>query len=282
MRKIGVLLFVLFFLCGCSAQPVSETTGKENVNNPSTENSTQVNSIGKSVYKRGFYEQEAIVVPKIMFLQGSESLNAFPYKEADSINEIKDTYVIIHTVVLNDEGEEWALVEFTDVVNMTNYGYLRLNRLNEKPYKPLYACNKEVISDVAIGDIVEKAVVQFGNKYETYKSESGWSYAFQKEKGYIAVFFDPISNTIEEINVTTAGYKTKEGYQVGDKAIKVLDSYKAKYEMNTGQHLFKNKPESIFNLGDGYVIEFEYEPKELGEESVITRIRYCNIYNGDW
>jgi hypothetical protein len=61
-----------------------------------------------------------------------------------------------------------------------------------------------------------------------------------------------------------------------------LDSYKAKYEMNTGQHLFKDKPESIFNLGDGYVIEFEYEPKILGGDSVITRIRYYNIYNGDW
>jgi hypothetical protein len=49
-----------------------------------------------------------------------------------------NAYVLIHRVVLNDEREEWALVEFTDVVNMTNYGYLKLNRLSEKPYKPLY------------------------------------------------------------------------------------------------------------------------------------------------
>ena len=270
MKKLGVLLLVIILLCGCSAQPVSQ------------DNSTNSKGDSKNVYKRGYSELEQIMVPRVMFLQGSNSLKAFPYEDADSINTIKDTFVIIHTLVLNDEREEWALIEFTDVVNMTNYGYVKLNKLSEKPYKPQYICNKEAISGVAIGDIVEKAIVQFGDKYEIYKSELGWSFAFQKGNGYISVHFDPISNTIEEINLTVGGYKTKEGYQVGDNAIKVLNFYKSKYEMNTDEHLFNSRPESIFHLGDGYVLEFDYEPKELSDKSVITNIRYYNIYNGDW
>lgn len=268
MRKFGVVFLVIILLSGCSAQSVSTD---------SSANSKEI-----SVYKRGYSEQEANMVPRIMFLQGDANLKAFPYVDADSINSIKDTYVIIHTLVLNEEQEEWALIEFTDVVNMTNYGYVKLNKLSEKPYTTKYICKTEAISGVAIGDIVEKAIVEFGEKYEVYKSELGWSYAFQRSNGYISVHFDPISNTIEEINLTVGGYKTKEGYQVGDNAIKVLNFYKSKYEMNTDSHLFNSRPESIFHLGDGYVLEFDYEPKELTEKSIITNMRYYNIYNGDW
>lgn len=63
-----------------------------------------------------------------------------------------------------------------------------------------------------------------------------------------------------------------EGFQVGDKAIKVLNSYQAKYPKTTERPLSDGK--SIFELGDGYVIEISYEPKKLDDNSVITGINF--------
>lgn len=289
MRKFSLLLLFVILLSGClmrsELRKEALSIGKSKNYSPinvQKDNSKITENINNSVYKRAYFEQEANTVPRVMFLEGSENLKVFPYKNAESINKIRDTFVIIHTVVINDEREEWVLIEYTDVVNTNNYGYIKLDRLSEKSYTPLYICDKEAISEVAIGDIAEKAIVQYGDKYHIYKSELGWSYLFNKENGRIVVHIDPISNTVKGIDVSARGYKTKEGYQVGDNAMKTFDSYKSKYEMNTEQYLFNERPESIFHLGDGYVIEFDYEPKELSEDSVITQICFYNIYDGDW
>jgi len=264
------------------ASPVVESivNSQDEGTNESKDTTEEIISTG--IYDREYYEKEAITVPRVMYLNGEGSLKAFPYTNASSIKEIKDTYVIIHSVVFNEEKKEWALVEFTDFVNFNNYGYVELTRLSERPYTPLYSNDKEAISDIVIGDITEKAIVQYGSRYDTYKSEQGWSYCFNKENGYIVTVIDPISNTIKSIFVNASGFKTKEGFQVGDNAIEVIESYKSKYEMNSDQHLFSDRPESIFDLGDGYVIEFSYEPEELGKESFITYIYLYNIYDGDW
>jgi len=225
----------------------------------------------------GHYEKKALTFPKVMFLKGNENLRALPSGSADSIKEIKDSYVIVHNVVHNETREEWAVVEFTDGVNPKYYGCIRLNRLSDRPYEPSDVCNTEAISKVSIGDGLEKALVKFGNQYEVIKSESGLNYSFNKNNGCVVALIDPKSYTIQAINVKVKGYKTNEGFQVGDKAIKALNSYQAKYPKTTERPLSDGR--SIFELGDGYVIEFSYEPKELVEESVITGINF--YYGGE-
>ncbi len=91
--------------------------------------------INNSIYGKRFYENKLIATPRVMFLEGSDSLKVFPYENADTIKEIHDTNVVIHSVVLNDNGEEWilvSLIECADKINYNNYGYIRLNKLSKK------------------------------------------------------------------------------------------------------------------------------------------------------
>jgi hypothetical protein len=278
MKRICMLLLIIILISGCTIQKEAS-----NENSPVLESTANLKDDRTNIYEREYYEKEAITLPRVMYFEGNGSLKVYPYINADTIKEIKDMYVIIHTVVLNENGEEWALVELTDYVNVKKYGYVELTRLTEKPYTPLNAGDKEVISDIGIGDTVEEAIVQFGSRYDIYKSEKGWGYSFNKENGYIFIEIDPISNTVKSIFVNADGHETKEGFQVGDNAMEVIKSYKSKYEMNTDHHLFTDLAESTFDLGDGYVIEFKFsstESEELTKESFVTYIYLYNIYEG--
>lgn len=260
MRKICILFLAIIILSGCSIQ--QETLKQD----------PQV--IDSRANQQDF--------PKVMYLQGSENIRAFPDENSESKKEISDTYVIVHNVTHDNKKEEWAVVEFNDGINISYYGCIRLNRLSDRQNIAPYVCNKETVSGVAIGDGVEKAIVQFGNKYEVHKSEFGLSFLFDEESRDIVTQIDSKSYSVKAIIVNVSGYKTKERFQVGDNATKVLNFYKSKYEMNTDQLLFNGRSESIFDLGDGYVIEFKYEPKELTQESLITNIYLYNINDGDW
>ena len=240
MRKILVLLIVIILMSGCS------------------------------INREEF--------PKVKFLKGSENLRISPDDNAESIKELKDVFVMILNVTHNNKGEKWAVVEFTDGINPKYHGCIKLNRLSDRPNKPLYVCNKETITGVAIGDNIEKAIIQFGGTYDVYKTQSGLSYSFNKGYEYLTAQIDPMSYTVKAIVVKECGYKIKEGFGVGDNAIQVLDYYQTKYKMNMDH----NKSNAIFELGDGYVIEFSYAPNELVQESVITGISLYNIHDEDW
>lgn len=156
-------------------------------------------------YINRYYEKEAITFPKVMFLQGSENLRSLPYENADSLKKIEDAYVILHSEVHNNEGEAWALVEFCDGVNMKYYGYVKSIRLSARPHQPLYHCDKESISGVAIGDGLEKALVKFGNQYEVIKSEVGLNYSFNENNGCVVALIDSGSFTVRGISVNIKG-----------------------------------------------------------------------------
>ncbi|KUO65813.1 MAG: hypothetical protein APF84_00725 [Gracilibacter sp. BRH_c7a] len=270
MRKICVVLLVVLFITGCSIQHESfkEDPQVEDSTIESQDNTNETDS--------------SAIFPKVMFLKGNDIIRFFPDDKSDSIKEIKNTYVTVYNVINNAEREEWAIVEYIDEVNQKHHGYVMSERLSDRPNIPQYVCNQEAISDIAIGDGLEKAIIQYGDDYEVYKSEFGINYAFNKKNRDVITQIDPMSFTVKAIIVNSSGYKTKENFQVGHNAIKVIESYKSKYEMNTDQQLFNDRPESTFDIGDGYVIEFNYEPKELGEESIITSISLYNITDGDW
>lgn len=233
----------------------------------------------KEVYQLKFHEAEHIDIPRTMYVQGATQIRVFPYKNSEVINSISNRYVIVHTKVINDNREEWALVEFTGFDDINNYGYVRVDKLVRKPYKPRFKCDVESISGVAIGDPVAKATAQFGNDYTRYKAELGWTYSF-KDDIYVGV--DPISNTVKRIGVRTEGYATEEGIQVGDSAREAIELYKSKYKMNIDEHLLNEYPESIFDLGDGYYLQIDFDTEKITDDSIITQIQLFSIHDGDY
>lgn len=96
-------------------------------------NKVETNIIN-NIYSKRFYENKTIDTPKVMFLDGIENLKIFPYDNAAFINELHDAYVVVHAVVLNDDGEEWAFVKYVDKTHSNNYGYVPINALSEKSY----------------------------------------------------------------------------------------------------------------------------------------------------
>lgn len=93
---------------------------------------------------------------------------------------------------------------------------------------------------------------------------------------------DPISNTVKSIGVKAKGYETKEGIQVGDGAQEAIKLYQSKYEMNTEQHLLREYPESVFDLGNEYYLQMDFDTNDLTVDSTINQIRLFNISDGDY
>ena len=282
-----ILLFITL-ISGCNSQNSRETLTEleKKITFYETENTELKNQLNElkttkeqAVYKLKFQEAELIDIPRTMYVENNAELRAYPYENAAVINSISDKYVIVHTKVINDNREEWALVESTDFVNINNYGYVKIDKLVEKPYEPNYKCDIESISGVEIGDTVEKAMTHFGTDYTRCKSENGWSYGF-KDDIYIGV--DPISNTVKSILVREKGYKTEENIQVGNNAKKAVELYKSKYEMNTDEHLLCEYPESVFDLEDGYYLQLNFDTEKLTDASIITEISLFNIHDGDY
>ncbi len=233
----------------------------------------------QKVYQQNFQEAEKINIPRSMYVEDAAEMKIYPYESAHIINSISDRYVIVHTKVINDQQEEWALIEAIDFVNTNNYGYIRLKDLVRKSYVPAFKCAVESISDVKIGDSVEKAITQFGNDYVRYKTEIGWSYGF-KDSVFIGI--DPISYTMKSIIVRAEGFNTKEGIQVGDNAKEAIELYKSKYRMNKDELLLKEYPESTFDLGKGYYLQIKFDTQELTDDSIITEILIFSISDGDY
>ncbi|MCT4543765.1 MAG: hypothetical protein N4A63_09500 [Vallitalea sp.] len=227
--------------------------------------------ISKEVYSKGYYELENMDIPRAMYVKKDHSIiRNHPYEEAIKLQQIHKQYVIVHTLVTNENNEKWALIENPDVSysGHNNYGYINFNQLEEREYTKYRRSSMESIGDIEVGDLVEEAILLFGRKHSTYKTELGLGYDF--DGGHIGI--DPISYTINSIAVNSPGYKTKEGVQVGDNEADVIKLYKEKYKMNENQALYEEHSETIFQLDDGYVIEFK------SENGIISSISIYDIY----
>jgi len=220
LTMLFIFIFSIFFV-GCNSSSSQETLAqlKSKIASYESENAElkkhlaelETDTEQEAAYQLNFREAENIDIPRSMYVEDITEIRVFPYENAEVINSVSNSYVEVHTKVINDEKEEWALVGFTDFVNTNNYGYVKIRELVDKPYEPKFKCDTESISGVAIGDTVEKAISQFGTDYTKFK-KFGLSYSFKE--GGIAIAVDPISNTVKRIVVRMEGYKTKESVQV--------------------------------------------------------------------
>lgn len=227
----------------------------------------------ESIYDLPFFEFEVIESPRTMYLKKSTTLKAYPYKEADDINNVYPNYVAVYSVVKNMNAEEWALIEFIDYsyAGKTAFGYVRFDDLISKDYTDYLVCNKESINDLYIGDYIEKAISLLGRDYKRIKNELEWIYEYEG----ISIKINPTSNTIESITITTKGYETEQNVGIGDNALKAIKLYKNSYKMNNKNILYKHLPETVFELEERYVIQLGYDTEDLNEQS---KIDYISLY----
>jgi len=233
----------------------------------------------KTVYNRSFVENDVSLNNFIRFSKEKQSLKIYAYDSSDDIGTVKiNQPVRILTIGYNDKLEEWALVEVINEIDSSIYGYVKTDTLEVKEYNPCISNKKESIDNISLGDHISKVFSKFGENYTIYKNEHGITYGY--DNTYFKV--DKVSLTINELIVTKKGYKTSEGFQVGDNAKAVINYYKKLYKMNENKNLYPEYPETIFNLGDNYVIQFDIDTVELTDSSIIKKIILRNINYGEY
>jgi hypothetical protein len=313
MKKIRIVILAIFLLVGCNGtsgevvkikddkivaleselnvlRDVFDKLQKENSNLESTiedlklkqenrkieieqlksEFSEKYNNL--EVYYKTFYELENVQVPRAMGIKSDTSIRNYPYDMAHKMSPmVRDQFVIIHTVVQNDNNEEWALVEYPALSSsgVQNYGYIKLDELEDKVYQYYSKSSVEAIGGIEIGNKVEKAISVFGDKISTYNGEIACIYKLEDA----SININPISYTVDSIVVTSPGYMTNEGVEVGDDLQEVIKIYKEKYKMNENEVLYEEHPETIFKLDEHYVIQFS------GKEGKVSSISIYDIYS---
>lgn len=223
------------------------------------------NSSSNESILSGYYELEQQDFPRYMYLTNPISLKMFPYDWAEDIMSIFPMYLVVHTIVINDSREQWALVECTEVglSRRNSFGYVPLNALEKREYVDFPRCSKESIGDIEIGDKVEEVIMLFGSDYIIYKTEFGVDYVFEDAR----VKIDPISNTVQSINIYDKGYQTKEGIEVGADIEEVKAIYGNNPEMEVSE-LYSNFPETTYKLEGRYIIIFNIEDNKVVSISI--------------
>jgi hypothetical protein len=239
-------------------------------------NVQQVLKEDQAVYDRWFSIDDVVLADFTRYLKNRQNLRVYPYEDAASIGTIgADQPVRILAIGMNDIREKWALIE---ALNFGKYGYVKIDALEVRKFTPYISNTNESIGGIRLGDHITKTFSKFGHEYTIYKNERGLAYGF--DGAYLNL--DKIGMTINEIAVDKRGYETVEGFQVGDNAKEVIEHYKILYEMNENESLFSEYPETIFDLGEGYIIRFDIDTEEITSESIITRIKLRNIYFGEY
>jgi hypothetical protein len=84
--------------------------------------------------------------------------------------------------------------------------------------------------------------------------------------------FAGYTNHIRRLRTDSSEFPLKDGYKVGDNAMKVFNFYASKYKSLDDPESEYEYPGYTFILEDGHMLEFYIDTEELNENSVITSI----------
>lgn len=84
--------------------------------------------------------------------------------------------------------------------------------------------------------------------------------------------FVEYTNHIGLLRTSSPEFPLKDGYKVGDNAIKVLNYYTSKYKSLDNRELEYQYPGYTFILEEGHMLEFFIDTEELNQNSVIKSI----------
>ena len=240
-----------------------------------------------------YEEHEVQTLVGLKSYSGEMPLKMFPYSDAESIAEGIKTNVDIITVVTNNKGEDWALVEVIEPSpsRKNTYGYIKVEYIDEAKESSYPYSSFEIpisIKGLTIGDISEKVISLYGRDYIKLNGfdggflHYGGAVSSKVSNGYsllpgVDVFIDRQNKKVWGLRVEVEGYNTQDGYGVGSNALEACNYYKQLFTMNNENEIDKALKETSFDLGNGYFMEFALNTDKLNANSIITRISILPI-----
>lgn len=225
---------------------------------------------------------------------GEEPLRIYPSSKAPFVYEDwnPDVVELINEVsAQNKEGYHegnWCLV--LDTARGIS-GYVKSTDLikideTDKKYTRDYGSGIETLGGFKVGDRIETLIGLLDRDYYLIY-ENGRIYEFPDNQSK-EIVVEPINrpfsdihtldafvghtNHISRLRTDSPEFPLKDGYKVGDNAMKVLDYYASKYKSLDDQKSEYDYPGHTFILEEGHMLEFFIDTEELNENSVITSI----------
>jgi len=270
--KILIVIVLLLSLVGCKKEV---TVDDKDTLNDEYERLQQDYNI--------LIEEFAILESNIDEVRSSNEMNKGLISEyKDEIVELKskNESLVKENSKLQDESNE-------EIWNLQNesFQYMKSATFWEQGMRtsfkgePYLVCKSESLASIHIGDTLGEVIEKYGNDFEVVFSDDGFE---------PVVVYDGVSLSIGESNycvtelfLATNKYETSLGVRVGDNAVVAIDNYKELYRSNEDGSIHTEYPKWLFDLGEGYVIQFQIDTDELTENSVITSINLRNFYHGE-
>ncbi len=145
--------------------------------------------------------------------------------------------------------------------------------------EPSFVCDVESFADLRIGDTLSMAIDKYGRDFEVNFSDDGFEPIVAFEE--VAFSINESNYCITELFLASDKYETHLGIKCGDNAIDSINRYSEVYKSNKDGSIHPEYPEWLFDLGDGYVIQFYLDTEELTESSIITRMNLRNFWHGE-
>lgn len=145
--------------------------------------------------------------------------------------------------------------------------------------EPYLQSDAESIADLEIGDTLRMVIDKYGRDFEVAFSDDGFEPIVMFQD--FAFSIDVSSYCITELFLASDKYETKLGVKIGDNAMEAMDIYGAVYPSNEDGSIHPDYPQTLFDIGDGYVIQFYTDTEELTESSIIIRINIRSFWHGE-
>jgi len=225
---------------------------------------------------------------------GEDSLRIYPSSKAPFVYEDwnPDVVELINEVsTQNKEGYHegnWCLV--LDTARGIS-GYAKSTDLikideTDKKYTRDYGSGIETLGGFKVDDRIETLIGLLNRDYYLiYENGRIFEFADNQSKDFIIEpLHRPFSDThtldafvgdtnhISRLRTDSPEFPLKDGYKVGDNAMKVLDYYSAKYKTLDDQGSKFYYSGYTFIQEEGHMLEFFIDTEELNENSVISSI----------
>jgi len=228
---------------------------------------------------------------------GEEPLRIYPNSEAPFVYENYKPVIVelINEVALlgKQKQENWCLVLDSRGVS----GYVQRTDLvkvdeNDEYISKDYGNGLESLGGFKVGDRIETLIGLLDRDYYLIY-ENGRIYQFpdNKSKEISDPIYRPFSdinsldvfvgyaNRIGRLRTDSSEFSLKDGYKVGDNAIKVLDYYSSKYNKFDDTNSYWPSGYA-FVLEENHMLVFSIDTEELTTNSVISAIEIVSINRG--
>lgn len=271
----------------------------EELTNPQKAMTEKVNEITNesNTYIQRYNGMKYPVTSGIRRYIGKEPLRIYPNSEAPFIYENYKPVIVelINEVTLlgKQKPENWCLVlDSRGVSGYAQRADLVVVDENDEYISKDYGNGLETLGGFKVGDRIETLIGLLDRDYYLIY-ENGRIYQFPDNQS--KQVSDPINRPFSEINsidvfvgyanrigrlrTDSPEFPLKDGYKVGDNAIKVMDFYSSKYKKLDDANSYWPSGYT-FVLEENHMLVFSIDTEELNQNSVISNIEIISINRG--